>query len=729
MRAEEPASVKSLERGVLAEGGVARLDSHPFRPRARVLQLLGDELIGSDRLAVFELVKNAYDADATNARVLLDIAPGRAPMISVSDDGEGMNSDAIRSVWLSPGQDNRKKQRLAGRRTPVHRRLPLGEKGVGRFAVHKLGNRVKLITRRAGCDECVVDIDWEELIEKPYLDEAIVTIRERRAEVFTGDRTGTVIEIRELRNQVWRRGEVRRLHSQITSICSPFDEPSGFGVALDVPGCEQWIADLPSAADILERAIWKFSFRIDAGRFDWKYEFRGVPGLPLGGRAVENRNDEVQLPKRRTGSAPERDLVAKEPLFAGIGPLRGALYVYDRDRELRKLITRSRSVEEFLDESGGVRVYRDGIRVYNYGERGDDWLGLDLRRVNLPTRRVSRNIIVGAIHLSLEGSTELVEKTNREGFVDNEASRNLRDIVLGIIGTLEDQRHRDKVRIRQLSDPSGDQVAAKIDKPLRALQRAIQREGMQEELGKHVAGIEKNYREMQETLLSAATSGLNLAVIFHEVERSLRALQKVTSAGVDWDEAARLAKHSVNLLDGFGLVLRRQAKQEHTARKLIEASLRYNSTRFRYHRVAVECPLLDGEGDGFRAKFAFGMLVGVLGNLIDNALYWTRLRWPDDPEPGQDPVRKLYIGVSHDLGSGPTIVVADNGVGLREDDPGQLARPFFTRKPDGMGLGLYYANLAMDAHQGQLVFPRRTQAQVPEAYDGAVVALSFKDLS
>lgn len=114
------------------------MDSHPFRPRARVLQLLGDELIGSDQLAVVELVKNAYDADATHARVLLDIAPGRPPMISVSDDGEGMSCDVIRSVWLSPGQDNRKKQRLAGRRTPVHRRLPLGEKGVGRFAVHRL---------------------------------------------------------------------------------------------------------------------------------------------------------------------------------------------------------------------------------------------------------------------------------------------------------------------------------------------------------------------------------------------------------------------------------------------------------------------------------------------------------------------------------------------------------------------------------------------------------------
>ena len=710
------------------ERSIVRADSHPFRPRARLLQLLGDELIGNDRLAVFELVKNAYDADATNVRVLLDMAEGHPPQISVSDDGEGMSDDVIRSVWLAPGQDNRQKQRLAGQRTPVHGRLPLGEKGVGRFAVHKLGNRIRLITRRRGFDECVVDIDWKALIEKPFLDEAPVTVQVRPAEVFTGDRTGTVIEIRELRTQEWRLYAVRRLHSQITSICSPFDEPSGFNVVLDVPGREEWLADLPSVADILESAIWKFSFHIDAGKFDWKYEFREVPGLRLSGRVVQKRDDQLQFPKWWASRDTRNDLVAREQHFAGIGPLQGVFYVYDRGREIRKIIPHSRSVVEFLDESGGVRVYRDGIRVYNYGERGDDWLGLDLRRVNLPTRRISRNIMVGAVHLSLQGSTDLVEKTNREGFVDNDAFRNLHDIVLGVLGTLEDQRHRDKDRIRRLSGPADDPVVAKIDEPLRDLKRAIERQGMQEKLGKYVARIEKNYQEMQETLLSAATSGLNLAVVFHEVERNLRELRRVISEGADWDSAARLAKHLVNLLDGFGSLLRRHIKREHTARKLIEAALRYNSMRFRYHHVEVECPLLDSKEEGFRARFAFGMMVGALGNLIDNALYWTRLRWPDDPEPGKAPARKFYMGVSQDSDGRSTIVVADNGIGLRGDDPDQLVRPFFTRKPDGMGLGLYYANLAMDVHQGQLVFPGPGQVQVPEEYDGAIVALSFKEL-
>ena len=116
--------------------------SQPFRPWARVLQLLGDELIGSPRLAVFELVKNAYDADANEVVMHLELATHDEPAITVADDGEGMSLDVLRSVWLVPGDDHRRRQRQGRRRSRRHHRLPLGEKGLGRFAVHKLGNRI-----------------------------------------------------------------------------------------------------------------------------------------------------------------------------------------------------------------------------------------------------------------------------------------------------------------------------------------------------------------------------------------------------------------------------------------------------------------------------------------------------------------------------------------------------------------------------------------------------------
>ena len=102
----------------------------PFRPRARVLQLLGEELIGNARLAVFELVKNAYDADANKVVVSFNLASAEDSTITVDDDGEGMTLDVLRSVWLVLGDDHRRRQRLRDHRTPRHRRLPLGEKGL-----------------------------------------------------------------------------------------------------------------------------------------------------------------------------------------------------------------------------------------------------------------------------------------------------------------------------------------------------------------------------------------------------------------------------------------------------------------------------------------------------------------------------------------------------------------------------------------------------------------------
>ena len=718
---DSPETVPPLRDRVLSEL------HQPFRPRARLLQLLGDELIGSARLAVFELVKNAYDADANKVVVTIDPGSEHGPGITIEDDGEGMTVDVLSSVWLIPGDDHRQKQRLSDTRTAKHQRLPLGEKGLGRFAVHKLGDHITLVTRALGADECVVEIDWNTLISKPFLDDAPVTIQVRRPETFLQNRTGTRIEIRQLRTD-WPRGEVRRLHNQITSICSPFQDPGSFEAELRVPGKEGWIEDLPDIHTILDHAIWKFSFRAEGEAFDWTYEFRQVPGFALDGKVVQKTGDRLKLPPRSGDDRMEKEkkVVADAEVFEGIGPVTGEFYVYDRDREVRQRMPNIQLLEGYLDETGGVRVYRDGIRVYNYGEQGDDWLGLDLRRVNVPTRRISRNIILGAIHLSLKESAGLVEKTNREGFVDNAACQQLRRIVLGALGALEAERQDDKERIRKLTKKAEDPVSARTEKPVQDLRRELKRQGVQDQFENYVAKIEQDYRSMQETLLTAGMSGLNLAVVFHEVERGVRVLHQAISEGADMDLAARQARDLMSLLDGFATLLRRGSKKRHTAGKLLKAARTFNVLRLRYHHLQLVCPSLQSNAEDFHSHFAFNLVIGALNNLMDNSLYWLRVRWPNLPEPGSPPQRKLYIGISQDLEAGPAIVVADNGTGF-QDDPENLVRPFFTRKPEGMGLGLYYANLAMELNSGRLAFPKPEEVDLPEEFDGAVVAMIFKE--
>jgi signal transduction histidine kinase len=695
----------------------------PFRPRARLLQLLGDELIGNPRLAVFELVKNAYDACARQVVVTLGGLDTDSPWVEVSDDGDGMSLETIRDIWLVPGHDHRKRDRHEGVRSHCGR-LPLGEKGVGRFAVHKLGQHVRLVTRAEGHPECFVSINWERLIEgAEFLSEAPVKIRAGKPRIFTGGSSGTRIKIRNLRQKEWSRGELRRLYRQITSICSPFETPERFSVEFRVPGREQEIEEIPDVKDLVEQAFWHFSFSFDGTSYSWRYQFRPI-GLKLEGRIQEESDDKLLLPP------PEgrKGVVADPSTLEGIGPVSGDLHVYDRDKEVLQHLPESRLLEEFLDQQGGIRVYRDGIRVYSYGEPGDDWLGLDLRRVNRPTRKLSRNLILGALHLRLEGSVDLVERTSREGFVENDAFRRLRQVILGVLTTLERERLKDKELIRKLLAKEEIKDDRGIRGPLESLKNELRKTPeVYERCERLVLAVEKRYEEMKENLLRPAVSSLNLALVFHEVERGVRELLRAVRAKEDPVQLERQAGDMAQLLDDFSKLLRQHEKKRHPIGKAVDQVRRINSHRFRLHRVALECELSMEQNPGFEAEFSFGLILGTLNNLIDNAIYWLEIRWAVEPENWQESPRRICIKESHDFEGGPCLVIADSGPGFR-DDPADLIRPFFTRRPEGMGLGLYYANMVMELTGGRLLFPQPGEVDLPAAFDGAVIALQFPEI-
>ncbi len=702
----------------------------PFRPRARLLQLLGDQLIGTPRLAVFELVKNAYDADAETVTVTLKNVDRSDSTIIVEDDGDGMSLETVRDIWLVPAHDHREKQRKALRRTRLNR-LPLGEKGLGRFAVHKLGDRIEVVTRAKGQPEVVVSIDWGALISKPFLADAEVVVRTREPVIFKAKSTGTRLTISELREANLTRGEVRRLLRQITSISSPFtDRSDRFEAVLKVPAHPEWVSGVPDVDALLARAPWHFSFSFDKGRLDWKYEFRGVTGIKLAPRHLE-KDDQPMLivPDREldamgTGAKTARTkrIVADASMNDGLGPVGGQFYVYDRDRVILNRLGDSQLVQHFLDENGGVRVYRDGIRVYNYGEPGDDWLGLDLRRVNTPTRNISRNIVVGAVDLELEHSQGLTEKTNREGFVENPAYKQLQQLVLGALAVFEVERKIDKDNIRTLTAKGHDPEIERIARPLEELRNAARKHRVSKELDPLIDKVERDYNEMRETMLRAGLSGMGLAVVFHEIEQGVRVLHDAIEAGGKLDAIQTQARELVRILDGFTELLRKGDRRSNSLRHLVRRGRDINRVRFRNHNVRLVCPALEEGAKDAEPNFAFSLALGALNNLLDNAFYWLQVRWPDDdakPSP-----RAIYVDINFDLAEGPAVIVADTGPGFL-DDPERLTRPFFSRRPDGMGVGLYYANLVMELNGGRLAFPDRDEAGVPDEFDGAVIALIF----
>jgi hypothetical protein len=158
--------------------------------KPRLLTLLGDQLIRDANLAVFELVKNSYDADATSCSVTLQhAADSQKARILVQDDGAGMDEHTLRNVWMVIATDFRHRQRLSNMRTPKFHRYPLGEKGLGRLSIHKLGRFIRLITRVRGGRELVLEFDWDVLESAAELEHAGVNYATAHQKPFPGINT------------------------------------------------------------------------------------------------------------------------------------------------------------------------------------------------------------------------------------------------------------------------------------------------------------------------------------------------------------------------------------------------------------------------------------------------------------------------------------------------------------------------------------------------------------
>lgn len=706
-----------------------------FRPRARLLQHLGDQLIGTPRLAVFELVKNAYDADASKVEVEIAGIGTKTPKIRVTDDGTGMSLETVRDIWLVIAHDHKEQQLVKKKRT-AKGRLPLGSKGLGRLSVHKLGNQICMVTRAKRSQEVVVDIDWNKMIAHEFLSDAEVDIEVRDPEVFTGKQTGTQLQISELRETRWTRGEVRRLFRQITSISSPFGQVGrdDFQATLQVPDVPQWIERLPDPSELLKRAPWKFTFDFDGKDFSYNYSFRGIPGIQRNARYLEENevsllvpplevDDDDPLFSGKSHPSTMRKVIADFQSIEGIGPISGEFYVFDLTPRIAKQMGETKLIKDFLDENGGIRVYRDGIRVYDYGERSNDWLGLDLKRVNNPTRGLSRNIVVGHVSLDQDKSPGLVEKSNREGFIENEAYERFRQLVLGAIDPLQREREVDRKAIRELLGDVQDPEVQSIMEPVSKIRVIASKNNLSGKIDPLLDRIECEYVEMKNRLLTTGISGTSLAVVFHEIEQGVRSLHKNMESHPELEAVTSQVEEMMRLLDGFSDLLRKKDRKPVELRKLIRRARDLNRIRFRHHNVKLMCPAVEEDAPEVTVSCSFGLTLGAITNIIDNAIYWMRAKWPNEEDSG----RAIFIGIDEDLDGGPAIIIADTGPGFR-DAPSELVRPFYTRRPEGMGMGLYYANMVMELNDGSLLFPDQSQVDVPDDFEGAIIALQFSDL-
>lgn len=701
-----------------------------FKPRARLLLQLGDQLIKNESIALLELAKNAYDADASKVEIIMrhpdSIEDGS---IEIEDDGFGMTPDIVENVWLEPGSNYKQEQFAERRFTPIYHRLPIGEKGIGRFGAHKLGNLIEMTTKSANANEVFVRIDWTQFAEHRYLEEVPIRIIEREhPQHFTGGKTGTRIVIKGFRKP-WERGMARNVIRAITSITSPFETMDSFKPSFQIIDKSGWFDGIITWDRVCDYSLFQFDATISGNVLtDFTYMFTPWNTMTrLRGRSVGLSDPIVENNLRITDDDENRVNLSQH----NIGTIRFRGYIFDLDAFILKMGVSDKSgFKSYLKSNGGVRVFRDGLRVYDYGEPENDWLSLDFRRFQQPTKAISNNLIVGAIDLNREESYDLEEKTNREGFVTNDAYIAFKSAIIHVISLVETLRQTDKKKLKETYGPTpkSEPVMSLLGEAQRYVDEKVLDSEVKTEIKKYLVKIERDYKLVTDNLLKAAGAGLNMSIVIHEIEKVLYEVDKVLKAERASDRALKLVQHLSTLVDGYANLIRRSEQTNENIINVINQALFNTEYRLYTHGIRLNKKYIEKPTiKNIRCKIARNLLIGAIMNLIDNSIYWLDQKAFKELEAGESYTKQIFIDVVDDEAF-IHIVIADNGTGILLPTE-EITEPFVSGKKNGagMGLGLHIASEILNAQGGKISFPDNGEFEIPEEFNqGAKVVLSLK---
>lgn len=723
-------------------------NTYSFKAKSHILTLLGDELIGSNSLAIFELVKNSYDADAQNVTITFVDLNTPSQKIIIEDDGHGMSPSVLQDVWLTIGTDFK---RGANRKeSPNFHRVSFGNKGVGRLAVHKLAKVITLETQTSGdLFSSKLTIDWKRLIDsKEYIQDLEVEIESISEHTFD-EGHGTRITLSNLTTTYWTKLSLKDMVRKINNIKNPFCAFPNFVVEVKCNDYHQdWLTEIKSPIEILDDCLYNFDFEINyrgdkndeefdnkIARFIWSYNFNPPAQTTIAKRIINKHTqtmDEGGIDFLHIGEL-FKELDGKDNFskhlrnrdLNNIGRITGRFFVYNLNSELLNMRYRGQTnaVKAYIRENCGVKIFRDNIRVYNYGEPFDDWLGLDFDKIQRTGDHFGKKVTIGVIELDLKESINgLVEKTNREGFIDNYEFSKFSLLIKEVYKNFEREAECDRDKIEEYLDSIKPIRKVGFGDTLKELSLKIKEKNIEKELEPLIKRVDKDYTEMRDIMINSGLTGLNLGIAFHEIEREMHFINAdLISNKFNIENIKNRVGNLLQILESLSPILKQNKKVASNAKYIIERAVYINNNRFSYHKIIISCPLLSGENQNFDFKGPTNLLISALSNLIDNAIYWTTSK---RDLIGEGFIPAIYISTDLTTFDKPAIIIADNGDGFTID-PEFLIQPFKTKKEGGMGLGLYFADLVMNMIGGKLVFPDNSDLDIPRAYNGACIALIF----
>lgn len=382
----------------------------PFKISTRLKDLIGQDLITNDFVAVFELVKNSFDAHAKVVQIHF-----REDQIVIADDGKGMSQTDIRDKWLFVAysakregtEDEDYRNKIA---SPSH--AFAGAKGVGRFSCDRLGSRLKLSSKAKGKSVQILEIDWtryekdaKQEFGKVPVDYSEVSDFPESAPQLKGN-TGTVIEINGLRSK-WDRDKIRALKRELTKLINPFTAKTPrFQIEV--------IAPAEQAADQKDAAYNKNS---PEGK-EPKLLVNGKVENPIL-EVLSKRTTVIQVAVVNNGKIIESKLEdrgetiyhIREPNpYLGLKKTDFLANIYFLNRSAKTVFKRRMGLPSV--QFGSIFLFRNGFRVMPVGAEDDDFFGLNRRKQQGHSRYLGGRDLIGRVEV--KGVEGFDESTSRD---------------------------------------------------------------------------------------------------------------------------------------------------------------------------------------------------------------------------------------------------------------------------------------------------------------------------
>jgi len=712
--------------------------SYKIRPAARLIHTIGRDLIGDSYAALVELVKNSYDADASKVDINFtykEINKKSALIISINDDGHGMNFDTIINKWLVPATSDKLKRKVS----PIKKRKLQGRKGIGRFSAAILGQEMTLASIDDKGEKSTIIIDWRVFNSDDFLENIELLVEKEQ----TNETSGTLIELiafdeiyktdldqeEENKLSVWNEASINTLINELRKLISPFDdfEEDKFKINLEFNNCP--IEDFNHT-----------KLEIETYPIIKLYDYRISGTIDNEGNAKLDYENNALFNSKQKETIKTKYFLSEDSKYCGL--LNIDFRVFDRDPEaIENLINKGlidpvsekyagkNEAKRMLNAVYGAKIYKNKFRIRPYGTDGNDWLEKDKDRIQNPTQIVSNNQLVGFITIESEDISHLEEKSARDGLKENEYFSGLKELSKLALKELELRRltfrerslkgRKERVSINDtVSDLFSftdltNNINTKLEKFNISKENIDLITNILKKEEKTKAGILEDIQKTIAIYQGQATLGKIVSFILHEGRKPIQYLNSETTVLERYlkfykatkneeyldeinDSISGFRKNSKLISNLFKRVnplasQKRGNKKDFNIKKILTDS--YNL----FKQSLIESNILF-EINSSEELVIYGWEVDLLTaitNLIENSIYWLKLSKKED--------KKITISVSN-IENVIKIDFIDNGPGITDNEieTDIIFEPGYSKKHNGTGLGLAIAGEAIERLNGSL---------------------------